>query len=22
MKKYDIAVIDFETMNEHTNSPC
>ncbi|UXR83183.1 exonuclease domain-containing protein [Staphylococcus sp. IVB6214] len=22
MKKYDIAVLDFETMNEHTNSPC
>ncbi|HDZ8753957.1 TPA: ATP-dependent helicase [Staphylococcus aureus] len=22
MKKYDIAVLDFETMNEHMNSPC
>ncbi|WP_239748942.1 MULTISPECIES: exonuclease domain-containing protein [unclassified Mammaliicoccus] len=22
MKKYDIAVLDFETMNEYTNSPC
>lgn len=22
MKKYDIAILDFETMNEYTNSPC
>ncbi|MCL7623658.1 hypothetical protein M8380_11310, partial [Staphylococcus aureus] len=22
MKKYDIAVLDFETMNDHMNSPC
>lgn len=22
MKNYDIAVLDFETMNEYTNSPC
>ena len=22
MKKYDIAVLDFETMNNHSDSPC
>lgn len=22
MKKYDVAVLDFETMNKYTNSPC
>ena len=22
MKKYDVAIIDFEIMNNETNSPC